>query len=113
MSSILTVAGITAILVTLFTVVFQYVPGLRTRWGGLATDVKRFIVLGLYLAAGGAVAFGGCVDALIELIPQLMCSTAIGFSEYAIATLIAVGAGQGIFDLLPEISDVIAAKAAR
>lgn len=113
MSSILTVVGITTLLMTIFTLVFQYFPGLRAKWGALSADIKRFVVLGLYLAFGGLVAFGGCVDAIANLVSQLQCTTAMGFSEYVIATVIAVGAGQGIFELLPETADVVAAKLTR
>lgn len=113
MDSILTVAGITGILVTIVTLVFQYFPGLRVKWAGIATEYKRGIIFALYVIVGAIVGFGGCVEAIAAILPQLLCSTATGFGEYVVGVLLAVGAGQGIFDLLPETADVLAAKAAR
>lgn len=110
---ILTVAGVTAILVTILTLVFQYFPGLRVKWAGIATEWKRLIILGLYFVFGAFVAFGGCLAALAALIPQLLCVDSATFLQYVIAVIIAVGSGQGIFELLPELQDVQAAKAER
>ena len=62
MNEILSVAGITSILVVIITLLFQYFPVLRVKWGGLASNVKKLIVLALYFAVGAFVAFGGCVD---------------------------------------------------
>jgi len=113
MNEILSVAGITAILVVIITLFFQYFPGLRTTWGGLAANLKRFIVLGLYAAIGALVAFGGCVAVFAQFLPSLMCSDPATFIKYLVAVLIAVGSGQGVFGLLPELNDVTIAKAAR
>lgn len=113
MTTILTVAGVTAILVTVLTLLFQYLPGLRVKWAALSTEIKKVIVLVLYLLVGAFIAFGGCWSVIAALLPQLLCSTALGFGQYAIAVLIAVGAGQGIFDLLPELKEVSAIKAER
>jgi hypothetical protein len=113
MDSILTVAGITTLLVTIFTLIFQYFPGLRVKWAGLSGNIKRFVVLALYLGVGAFIGFGGCVEALLDLIPSLLCSTTAGFGEYVIAVLLAIGAGQGIFEFLPELSDVALARANR
>ena len=113
MESTLTVAFVTILIVTVFTLLFQYFPGLRVTWAGLQTEVKSLIVLGLYLAVGAIVAFGGCVPALLVVIPALLCVGVSPFITYVVATLIAVGAGQGVFSVLPELKDVAAAKAAR
>lgn len=107
---ILTVAGVTAILVTIMTLIFQYFPGLRVKWAGVASEWKRLIVLGLYFVFGAIVAFGGCLPAVAQFLPQLLCVDSATFLQYVIAMVIAVGSGQGIFELLPETQDVTAAK---
>jgi hypothetical protein len=113
MDEILSVSGVTTILVLLLTLVFQYFPGLRVKWGGLATNIKMGIVLALYIVVGAFVAFGGCAAFLVTLIPGLLCSDATTFTQFVFAVLIAVGSGQGVFELLPEKNDVTEAKADR
>jgi hypothetical protein len=112
-TELLSVAGITTILVLLITVLFQYFPGLRIWWAGVKSEVKMLSVLALYMVAGALVAFGGCLPELAKVIPQLVCADATTFLNYVFAVFIAVGSGQGIFALLPEMRDVSAAKAAR
>jgi hypothetical protein len=107
------VAGITTIVVLIFTVFFQYFPGLRLWWAGLAAEVKKLAVLGLYLASGAVVAFGGCIVGLKAVIPALLCSQASPFLSFVFGVLIAVGAGQGVFGILPELNDVKAVKEMR
>jgi hypothetical protein len=110
---LLTVAGITTIVVIIFTLLFQYFPGLRVWWGGQKTEVKKLIILALYIVVGAIVAFGGCLQSLRELLAALSCYSPAQFLEYVIGTLIAVGAGQGVFALMPELNDVREARAMR
>jgi len=112
-SELFSVAGITTIVVLIFTVFFQYFPGLRIKWAQLASEVKKLIVFGIYLASGAIVAFGGCWVALKELIPALLCESPASFLSFVFGVLFAVGAGQGAFGLLPELKDVKAAKEGR
>jgi anaerobic C4-dicarboxylate transporter len=113
MNEILSVAGITSILVVIITLLFQYFPVLRVKWGGVATNVKMLIVLALYLVIGAVVGFGGCIALFVKLIPNLLCSDPVTFFQYAFAVTAAIGSGQGVFSLLPELKDVTIAKAAR
>lgn len=113
MENILTVAGVTAVIMFILTLLFQYFPGLRVRWAGLKSEVKMLSVLGAYIVIGATVAFGGCVAFLASLIPQLQCTDTITFMQYLFAVLVAVGAGQGAFTLLPILQDVQAAKSER
>lgn len=99
MNEILTVAGITAIISAVFTLVFQYFPGLKAKWAELNDQLKRLIVLGIYVLVGAVVAFGGCFDVVANLIPQLLCVEPLTFGQYVIAVLFAIGAGQGFFNL--------------
>lgn len=110
---LLSVAGITTVVALLFTVVFQYVPGLRTRWGAVGSELKKAIVLGMYVVVGAIVAFAGCVPAIKAFIPAFLCVPVPTFLTYFFGVVIAVGAGQGVFGLLPEVGDVTAAKDAR
>ena len=70
-------------------------------------------VLGAYIVIGAVVAFGGCIEALKELIPALLCSDATTFTQYVFAVLLAVGGGQGVFGLLPELKDVTLSRELR
>lgn len=101
MNEILTVASVTAIVSVLFTLAFQYFPKLKDVWASVGSEAKRIIVLALYLVVGALIAFGGCLDILAQLIPQLLCTDAMTFGQYAIAVVFAIGAGQGVFQLLP------------
>jgi hypothetical protein len=113
MNSLLSVGGVTTLLVLFLTVLFQYIPGLRVVWGGVKSEVKMLIVLGVYLVIGAFVAFGGCLEFLAKLIPQLECVDAPTFFSYLWSVAVAIGAGQGIFSLMPELKDVSEAKAER
>ena len=113
MNEILSVAGITSILAVIVTLIFQYAPGLRILWGGLASNLKMLVVLALYVIVGAVVAFGGCVAIFAQFVPSLLCSDGVTFVQFVVAVLIAVGSGQGVFGLLPELNDVSIAKAAR
>jgi hypothetical protein len=106
METILSVAGVTAILVLFATVLLQYFPKLRIAWGGVKSEVKMLSVLAAYFVVGAIVGFGGCLPELKELFPKLICADTASFIEYAFAVLFAVGAGQGVFGLLPELKDV-------
>jgi hypothetical protein len=110
---LLTVGGVTTLLVLILTILFQYAPGLRTQWAGVKREVKMVSVLGAYFVIGAIVAFGGCIALLAALIPQLQCVAPLTFFQYAFACAMAVGAGQGIFGLMPELGDVQATKDAR
>jgi len=113
LESLLSVAGVTTVIVFVLTLLFQYFPGLRDQWAAVASDKKKLIVLGAYLVIGAVVAFGGCFPQLAAVIPQLLCVPSATFVSYALAVAAAVGAGQGVFSLLPEMKDVKAVKAAR
>lgn len=113
MESILSVAGVTTVIVFILTLLFQYLPGLRTKWAGVKSEVKMLSVLGAYVLIGAVVAFGGCIEFLGNLIPSLLCSDAPTFMNYVFAVFVAVGGGQGVFSLLPELKQVTAVKVER
>jgi hypothetical protein len=113
MDTILTVTGVTSILVILISLLFQYFPGLRVKWGGVNSEVKMLSILAAYILIGAFVAFGGCIAFIKNLIPSLMCSDVPTFFQYVTAVIIAVGGGQGVFKLLPEMQDVSYARAIR
>jgi hypothetical protein len=113
MESVLSVAGVTTIIVFILTLFFQYAPVLREKWAGVKSEVKMLSVLGAYILIGAIVAFGGCLQFLADLIPQLLCSDAPTFMNYVFAVFVAVGGGQGVFSLMPEMKRVAAVKAER
>ncbi len=110
---LLSVGGVTTLLVLILTVIFQYVPVLRVQWAAVRSEAKMLIVLAVYVVVGAIIAFGGCIAFIAALIPLLLCSTAPTFLNYVFAVAVAIGAGQGIFSLMPELKDVTAAKATR
>ncbi len=110
---LLTVAGVTAVISFVLTLILQYVPGLRVKWAGVKSEIKALIFLGGYFIVGAVVGFGGCAAFIASLIPGLLCVDAPTFFEYIFAVLMAMGAGQGMFGLLPSLPDVQAAKAER
>ena len=114
MNEFLTVAKVTGFVVVAFTLFFQLVPGLRVKWATLSSDIKRRIVIGLYLVTGTVVGFGGCFPAFAEALGlPLLCVSSAVFVDFVFGMLLAVGAGQGAYELLPELKDVTAAKAVR
>jgi len=110
---VLSVAAITTLVALIFTLFFQYFPGLRLKWAALAGEAKKGIVLGIYLVVGAIVGFGGCFAPLNEVIKGLACVSPALFLEFVLGVLIAIGAGQGLFSILPELADVAAVKDAR
>lgn len=113
MSELLSVAGVTTVIMFLLTLLFQYLPGLRVKWAGVKSEYKMLSVLGAYVVIGAVIAFGGCLAFLANLFPALLCSSAASFLEYIFAVMVAVGAGQGVFSLMPELKDVTAARIER
>jgi hypothetical protein len=113
MDNILSVAGITTIVSFILTLILQYFPKVRVWWGGVKSEYKSMGFLLGYFIVGAFVAFGGCLAFLVNLIPQLLCVSAPLFLEYVFAVLLAMGAGQGLFALLPEHQEVIAARSER
>jgi hypothetical protein len=113
METILSVAGVTSILVLIITVLLQYFPKLRTAWGGVKSEVKMLSVLAAYFVIGAVVGFGGCLPQLKELFPALLCADTATFVQYVFAVIFAVGAGQGVFGLLPELKDVTLSRELR
>lgn len=112
-NELLSVGGVTTIIVFILTLVFQYAPGLRIKWALVPTEYKKLAVLGVYIVVGAFIAFGGCVPALLSLLPSLLCVSAMPFFQYVIAVAGAVALGQGVFSLMPELADVKAAKDSR
>jgi len=85
---------------------FAYLPTLRVAYGGLESNVKSFIMLGLLVVvevAVGAAAYYG-------IIPVEGPVTWEKFVSIAIALLVS---NQPTYSLLPEMADVAEAKALR
>jgi hypothetical protein len=110
---IISIASITTFIALVVTAVFQYAPKLNVWWGGLAINHKKLGVAALYLVAGAVVAWGGCIVALKEIFPALLCAQPATFIDYAFGVFLAVAMGQGVFGLAPEAKAVTEVKAER
>jgi len=111
---LLSVSKITLVVVAIFTLFFQFFPVARVRWAALPGEVKKRILVGVYILPGAVVAFGGCFPAFAEAVGlPLLCVGTSAFGNFIFGVLLAVGAGQGAFGLIPELEDVRLAKDAR
>ena len=92
----------------LLSVLFSYVPGLRTWYAGLEDAEKKLLMLGL-LAASALGAFGvSCAG----LWPIVTCDQP-GAMELIRGFIIAVAVNQSVHKISPITDDVAEAKAAR
>jgi hypothetical protein len=106
------VAGINLV----FTLAFQYIPGLRVKFAGLPSETKRALFLGL-----GIVVAGGW---FVATLPTLgICGPALGFVcqpapvsaliSAVAALIIGTGSMDSFAQVIPEKDDVAEAKADR
>ncbi len=95
-----------AIVGFLLTLIFAYFPKLRVWYGGLVSEVKSYIMIGLLFVTGFAVTglahFG--VLATAEPVTWML------FAKVMLAALVA---NQPVYTLLPEADDVKNAKLER
>ena len=101
-----TAEGIAALAGFILMLVFAYFPKLRVWYGGLESNIKSFIMLGLLVACEGIIG----VLVWQGIIPATEPITWQKFVSIAIALLVA---NQPTYALLPEARDVTAIKAAR
>ncbi len=88
----------------ILSLLFSYLPGLSSWYGGLVGDKKRLIMLGmLALVAGGMYALD-CGGVLIKFAPDLagMCSATDGWVQVVRAFVAAMIANQASFALSPQ-----------
>jgi len=88
---------------------FSYVPGLRTWYAALKSEIKQLIMLGLLAVVSGAIFALGCFDIL---------SIGITCDKYGAISMVwmfiaALVANQATYSITPETNDVTIAKAVR
>ncbi len=88
---------------------FSYIPGLRTWYAGLVAEVKQLIMLGLIILVSGAVFALGCYDIL---------STGIACDRYGVISLVwmvvlGLTSNQAAYMITPATNDVVIAKQMR
>jgi len=94
------IAGIVGVLLTL---IFAYFPKLRVAYGGLQSEIKSLIMLGLLAATAVVItllAQGGVITTSEPVTWML-------FGKVLFAALIA---NQPVYTILPKLADVTAAK---
>jgi divalent metal cation (Fe/Co/Zn/Cd) transporter len=97
------ISGIVGVILTL---VFAYFPKLRVWYGGLASEIKSLIMLGL-LAASSLTIFLLAWNGVIQTSEPVTLTTLLQVLFFAIA------ANQPVYRILPEAGDVVEAKANR
>lgn len=98
--------GIAGVVLSLL---FSYIPGLRTWYAALITETKQLIMLGLLVLVTGAIYALGCygiVDTGIE------CGKA-GIIALVQMLILGVVSNQAAYLITPQTNDVVIAKALR
>jgi hypothetical protein len=99
----------------LFTMGVQFVPGVRVWWAGLKSEAKQTALLVLTAAVGLAYFGLGLVDpaALASAGLAVPPSNVMGLLLAFGGALASLPVGESIYQRLPEMRDVVEAKAAR
>jgi hypothetical protein len=104
----ITIAGVSAAAGTLLSLLFSYIPGLRTKYAALAEDWKKLVMLGAIIAISGGILALSCTG----VIPFIACDKAglIDFAYIFISTLVA---NQAVYPITPKTTDVKMLKEAQ
>ena len=97
--------GIAGVVLSLL---FSYIPGLRTWYAGLVTETKQLIMLGLLVVVTGAVfglSCGGYID-------SVACDKN-GVISLIVMLVTGIVANQGAYLITPAVNDVVIAKQLR
>ena len=97
------IAGVVAVLLA---VIFAYFPKLRVAYGGLASEAKSGIMLGLYLLATAVIYLLGLSGTIPVEVPLNWFDAVLVFFSLVIV-------GQPTYNVLPEARDVRDAKIER
>jgi len=101
-----TAEGIAALSGFILMLVFAYFPKLRVWYGGLESNIKSFIMLGMLFLSGGIIA----VLVWQGIIPS---SEPLSWQKVVSIALALLVANQPTYALMPEARDVTAIKAVR
>lgn len=92
----------------LFAAFFKYWPGLRVKFAGLDSTIKKAITIAVLVVVGGIMYGAAC----IQIWTGLTCDQAGFFELVKVIGTVAVGNQLGYL-LLPDVKDARLAKAAR
>ena len=97
----------------LLSLAFSYVPGLRTRFAELATEVQQLVMLVLLVVVAGASYGLACAGFLTDLFGVALTCDKAGLLGLVRALIFAIMANQGVYQLTPKAADVRFTKAVR
>ena len=97
------IAGVT------LSLLFSYIPGLRTWYAALIDETKKLLMLGMIVLVSGAIFGLGCYGIL---------STGIACDKYGIISLVwmivlGLTSNQAAYMITPQTNDVVIAKQLR
>lgn len=93
----------------LLSLIFSYVPGLNSAFAGLATEIKRLIMLGLLVLVAGAVYGLACLGYAEGFGILVVCDQA-GALALVQALVLAIIANQSVFSITPKTGAVQEAR---
>jgi hypothetical protein len=96
----------------IISLLFSYIPGLNVKFGVLASETKRVILLGLMLAVGIVAFLLSCTTFGGNFGIPVVCTQG-GLSELIKAFVLAAIANQTTYQLTTEPKSVTEAKASR
>jgi hypothetical protein len=107
-NTVLSVDVVAGVAGGLLSLCFNYIPGLREKYGAL-DDVKKSWIMGLaLLVAVGLIILVSCTNLWV-----LMTCDKVGFVDIIKLFLIALAINQSTYKLSPQVASVKALKAAR
>lgn len=107
-NTVLSVDVVAGVAGGLLSLCFNYIPGLREKYGAL-DDVKKSWIMGLaLLVAVGLIILVSCMNLWV-----LMTCDKVGFVDIIKLFLIALAINQSTYKLSPQVASVKALKAAR
>lgn len=94
---------------TVISLLFSYIPGLRTKWAALKAEVQRSIMLGIMILLSGGIYFLGC-KGIVDL--GIACAQS-GILQLVTILIFAATGNQVTYGLSPQAPTVVDARAAR
>lgn len=104
----ITAAGVGSAAGILLSLLFSYIPGLRTKYAALAEDWKKLIMLGAVVAVSAGIIALSCTG----LVPLITCDKA-GLLDFAYIFISALVANQAVYPITPKATDVKMVKEAQ
>ena len=103
------IAGFAGVLLSL---IFNYVPGLNTKFAGLAKETQQLVMLGLMVLVSAAALGLACANLAVDFGIAVECTQA-GVISLLQALFFAVVGNQGAYKILPQTKQVKKVRALR